>query len=52
MTERVRALNRDYREALGEYPALMPFAVELHRRGEGPFAGSDRPIKFRNVAKG
>jgi phenylacetate-CoA ligase len=52
LTERVRNLNRDYREAFGEYPALMPFLVELHRRGEGPFAGSDKRIKFRYIAKG
>jgi hypothetical protein len=29
----------------------MPFVVELHRRAEGPFAGTDRRIKFRYVAK-
>jgi phenylacetate-CoA ligase len=51
ITERVRSFNRDYREAFGEYPALMPFVVELHRRGEGPFEGSDRRIKFRYVAR-
>jgi phenylacetate-CoA ligase len=51
LTERVRGFNRDYREAFGEYPALMPLVVELHARGEGPFAGSDRRIKFRYVAK-
>jgi phenylacetate-CoA ligase len=51
VTDRVRSFNRDYREAFGEYPALMPFVVELHRRAEGPFAGTDRRIKFRYVAK-
>ena len=51
ITARVRSFNRDYREAFGEYPALMPFVVELHRRGEGPFEGSDRRIKFRYVAR-
>ncbi len=51
LTDGVRSLNRDYREAFGEYPALMPFTVQLHRRGEGPFAGSDKRIKFRYIAK-
>ena len=51
LTEGVRNLNRDYREAFGEYPALMPFTVDLHRRGAGPFAGSDHRIKFRYIAK-
>ena len=51
LTERVRGMNRDYREAFGEYPALMPFVVVLHPRGEGPFAGSDKRIKFRYLAR-
>jgi len=50
LTARLRTFNRDYREAIGEYPELMPFAVSLHRRGEGPFAGADRRIKFRYIA--
>lgn len=52
VTSGVRNLNRDYREAFGEYPSLMPFVVELYRRGEGPFAGSDKRIKFRYIASG
>lgn len=35
----------------GQYPALMPFVVELFQRGEGPFAGSDKRIKFQYIAK-
>lgn len=41
--------NRDYIEAVKEYPALMPPVVELHRTGEGPFAGSAGRIKHRYV---
>ncbi len=51
LTDGVRNLNRDYREAFGEYAALMPFTVQLYRRGEGPFAGSDKRIKFRYIAR-
>jgi phenylacetate-CoA ligase len=51
LTDGVRGLNSDYREAFGEYPALMPFVVELYRRGEGPFADADRRIKFRYIAQ-
>ena len=52
LTERLRNFNRDYREASAEYPALMPFVVEVYRRGEGPFAGTDKRIKFRYIARG
>jgi len=50
LTERLRAMNRDYGEASKEYPALMPFVVTLHNRGEGPFAGTESRIKFRYIA--
>jgi phenylacetate-CoA ligase len=50
LTGALRRTNRDYREAFGEYPALMPVLVDAHRRGEGPFAGSESRIKFRYVA--
>jgi len=50
LTERLRAMNRDYGEASKEYPALMPFVVTLHNRGEGPFAGTEGRIKFRYIA--
>ncbi len=50
LTAHVGSMNRDYREASGEYPALMPFIVELHARGEGPFAGMEKRIKFRYIA--
>jgi phenylacetate-CoA ligase len=51
LTDALRRTNRDYREAFGEYPALMPVVVDVHRRGEGPFAGSESRIKFRYVAQ-
>ena len=41
LTDHLRRTNRDYREAFGEYPALMPVIVDVHRRGEGPFAGTE-----------
>ena len=51
LTDHLRRTNRDYREAFGEYPALLPVLVDVHRRGEGPFAGTESRIKFRYVAK-
>jgi phenylacetate-CoA ligase len=51
LTDQLRRTNRDYREAFGEYPALMPVLVDVHRRGEGPFAGTESRIKFKYVAK-
>ncbi len=51
LTTHLRGMNRDYREAFGEYPALMPFIVECFARGEGPFEGSGGRIKFRYIAK-
>lgn len=44
------AQNRDYQEAMREYPALMVPIVELHARGAGPFADDARRIKHRYVA--
>jgi phenylacetate-CoA ligase len=41
--------NRDYQEAMSEYPALMVPIVELHARGTGPFAGDGDRIKHRYV---
>lgn len=51
LTDHLRRTNRDYREAFGEYPALLPVVVDLHRRGEGPFEGTESRIKFKYVAK-
>lgn len=51
LTDHLRRTNRDYREAIGEYPALLPVVVDLYRRGEGPFAGTESRIKFKYVAK-
>ena len=42
--------NRDYQEAMTEYPALMVPLVEVHARGTGPFAGDGDRIKHRYVA--
>ncbi len=52
LTAHLRSMNRDYREAFGEYPALLPFVVELYPRGEGPFEGGEKRIKFRYIAQG
>ena len=52
LTDHLRRTNRDYREAFGEYPSLLPVLVDVHRRGEGPFAGSEGRIKFKYVARG
>ena len=38
---------RDYREAFGEYPALMVPVVRLYAAGSGPFEGSGERIKHR-----
>jgi phenylacetate-CoA ligase len=39
--------NRDYQEAMKEYPALMVPIVELHERGTGPFSDDANRIKHR-----
>jgi phenylacetate-CoA ligase len=39
--------NRDYQEAMKEYPALMVPIVELHERGTGPFSDDAGRIKHR-----
>ena len=44
------AQNRDYQEAMTEYPALMVPIVECFARGTGPFAGDGERIKHRYVA--
>ena len=41
--------NRDYQEAMTEYPALMVPIVELHAAGTGPFAADGDRIKHRYV---
>jgi phenylacetate-CoA ligase len=51
LTDHLRGTNRDYREAFGEYPSLMPVLVDVHRRGEGPLAGTESRIKFKYVAR-
>ncbi|HVM24205.1 MAG TPA: hypothetical protein VM253_02260 [Candidatus Limnocylindrales bacterium] len=44
--------NRDYQEAMTEYPALMEPIVELHASGTGPFADDPARIKHRYVETG
>ena len=44
------AQNRDYQEAMHEYPALMVPVVRVHARGTGPFADDGERIKHRYVA--
>jgi hypothetical protein len=51
VTDHLRRANRDYREAFGEYPALLPVVVDLHGRGEGPFAGTESHTKFKYAAR-
>jgi phenylacetate-CoA ligase len=42
--------NRDYQEAMKEYPALLVPLVELHARAAGPFADDADRIKHSYVA--
>jgi phenylacetate-CoA ligase len=41
--------NRDYLEAMTEYPALMRPIIEVHARAAGPFAADVDRIKHRYV---
>jgi phenylacetate-CoA ligase len=47
----LEALNADYREALGEFPAAMQPVVTIHAFGEGPFAGDAGRIKPRRIVQ-
>ena len=42
--------NRDYQEAMSEYPALMRPIIEVHARATGPFADDADRIKHRYMA--
>jgi phenylacetate-CoA ligase len=42
---RLVALNADFREAWHEYPDTLIPDIQLHRLGEGPFAGDHGKIK-------
>ncbi|MGH2358349.1 MAG: phenylacetate--CoA ligase family protein [Candidatus Limnocylindria bacterium] len=42
--------NRDYQEAMKEYPALLVPIVELHTRGTGPFVDDVDRIKHSYLA--
>jgi hypothetical protein len=39
--------NRDFQEAMSEYPALMRPIIEVHARAAGPFAADVGRIKHR-----
>ncbi|TAK01457.1 MAG: phenylacetate--CoA ligase family protein [Chloroflexota bacterium] len=45
----LQALNADFREALGEFPAAMQPVVTLHQTGAGPFADDAGRIKPRRL---
>ncbi|MEO8468680.1 MAG: hypothetical protein ABI573_03315, partial [Chloroflexota bacterium] len=45
-------LNRDYHEALAEYPAAMQPIVSIHQFRTGPFAGDAVRIKPRRIVPG
>ena len=49
ITQRLRALNADYRCASSEYPEAMAPEVQLHGVGEGPFAANQTRIKQARV---
>jgi phenylacetate-CoA ligase len=46
---RLTANSRDYKAAVDENPTTADFQVELHGRGEGPFADNSRRIKRRYI---
>ncbi|MEO8207827.1 MAG: phenylacetate--CoA ligase family protein [Chloroflexota bacterium] len=45
-------LNRDYHEALAEYPAAMQPVVTVHPFRTGPFVGDAQRIKPRRIVSG
>ncbi len=49
--DRLEALNADYREALGEFPAAMQPVVAVYESGEGPFAANAGRIKPRRIVQ-
>jgi phenylacetate-CoA ligase len=47
--ERLAALNKDYHEALAEFPEAMEPIVTVHAFRDGPFAGDAHRIKPRRI---
>jgi phenylacetate-CoA ligase len=51
MTERIRRLNADFREAMHEHPDTARPVVRLYALGEGPFAADAGKIKQTRIIK-
>jgi phenylacetate-CoA ligase len=51
LLERLEHVNQDYREAARFMPEAAVPALELHRFGEGPFAGGDIRLKKHYVQR-
>jgi phenylacetate-CoA ligase len=49
LVERLKGLNRDYRQAFEEYEAAVTPDIEFYGRGEGPFAGDLSKIKQTRI---
>ena len=49
ITERIRLLNADFREAMCEHPDTTTPLIRLYGPGEGPFAGDSGKIKQTRV---
>ncbi len=49
ITERIRLLNADFREAMREHPDTTTPLIRLHGVGEGPFARDSGKIKQTRV---
>jgi phenylacetate-CoA ligase len=48
---RLRSLNADFQNAWDEYSDALRFEVELHPRGQGPFANRGGRVKNRYISK-
>jgi len=51
ITERIRMLNGDFREAMREHPETTTPLIRLFGLGEGPFAGDAGKIKQTRIIK-
>jgi phenylacetate-CoA ligase len=51
ITERIRLLNADFREAMAEHPGSATPFIQLYPIGQGPFAGDAGKIKQTRVIK-
>jgi hypothetical protein len=52
ISEGLRRLNLDFREAYAEYPSAMEPMVTIYPLGAGPFAADAGRIKPRRIAAG